>query len=383
MLLALIVGAEAVLLITSRLNPEKQIQAWAARMVKTCGEGDSPSVCYEREIPKLLDRMNMEQVFAVTRAVQEDDPRFSYCHVLGHEVASYETRKDPAKWKDVITRCPSGVCSNGCLHGALQERFRAESLTDAQIAELIPELATVCTPRGAWNPSPIEQASCSHALGHLLMYATNADITRAVAWCEKLDVESPINMLRVCLDGAFMQLYQPLEPEDFVLIAGKEITRGGHEAFCAPFQGSAAWRSCWTEGWPLYLTELQTPSGMDAYCSKVPRDQLSACIESMTYIMVVQFRFNLDALHSYCLGLATDPQTCVSSVATRLLENDNRAVKTAISWCANFSDTALSDGCFGKLASFATEVFSKGTPQHSQLCTSLPAVWQQACAAGQ
>jgi hypothetical protein len=382
-ILALVVAVEVALVAQARLSPGARIATVAADVFSRCQKNDPPASCYEREIPKLLDRMSMEDVFTLTRVVQEKDPRFAYCHVLGHEVASAETRKDPSKWKDVVARCPQGTCSNGCLHGALQERFRAESLTDGQITEQIGEIAMVCAPRDGWNPTGIEQASCAHALGHLLMYATDADIQRSVSWCSEIDRVHPASVLRVCLDGAFMQLYQPLEPEDFELIRGKEVTRQAHEGFCSAFAGTQAWLSCYLEGWPLYLNELQSPSGMDAYCSRVSGDERTSCIESLTYIMVVQMGFDLSSIRSYCLGLKSSPATCAAGVATRLLENDNRAIPQAVAWCTEFTDDAIKKKCFDDLSWYASYVYGDGSDGQKKLCALLPQEWRTSCLAGE
>ena len=50
----------------------------------------------DKEILKLMDEgYSMEQAFAVTQVVQEKDPSYQYCHVLGHYLAAKETQKDP------------------------------------------------------------------------------------------------------------------------------------------------------------------------------------------------------------------------------------------------------------------------------------------------
>ncbi|MEZ4200780.1 MAG: hypothetical protein R3B69_04370 [Candidatus Paceibacterota bacterium] len=96
--------------------------------------------CYDEEIPKLMDAgMSMEDAFAVTATIQDLDPSYQYCHVLGHELSAKETAKDPSRWKDVVARSPLGMCSNGGVHGAFQERFRVEHFDeDEDYTELFP-----------------------------------------------------------------------------------------------------------------------------------------------------------------------------------------------------------------------------------------------------
>ena len=105
-------------------------EAAAETIIATCAQESYAPSCYDKEIPKLMDEgYSMEQAFAVTQVARKD-PSYQYCHVLGHYLAAKETQKDPENWKDVIARIPLGMCSNGAIHGAFQERFRAESLPE-------------------------------------------------------------------------------------------------------------------------------------------------------------------------------------------------------------------------------------------------------------
>jgi hypothetical protein len=169
---------------------EVDLRGYADKMVALCAGISYHPTCYDKEIPKLMQALTMEQVFGVTAIVQDLDHTYTYCHVLGHELAAAEVAKDPSKWKDVITRSPRGLCSNGAIHGAFQERFRRESLDDKEIVELKPELQDVCEPRGTWKPTGLEQGSCYHALGHLVMYITAGEIQKAVSLCGDLALKN-------------------------------------------------------------------------------------------------------------------------------------------------------------------------------------------------
>jgi hypothetical protein len=205
--------------VTAKPVSSSQISELAKQMVDRCKTSKFTQTCYDKEIPKLMDNptnLSMENAFAVTRIVQDIDKSFPYCHVLGHELSAKEVNKDPSKWKDVVSRCPSGTCSNGCIHGGFQEKFRAESLTDAQVQQVLPDLKTICEDRDNWHPTGLEQASCYHALGHLTMYLTRADTTKSSSLCNTIAQKSDGRDFRhLCYDGVFMQIYQPLEPEDF------------------------------------------------------------------------------------------------------------------------------------------------------------------------
>jgi hypothetical protein len=199
-----------------KLNTNKDSQnldLLAEQVLLKCREAKDKPSCYDREIPLLMDTISMEEAFSVTARIQSQDRSYSYCHVLGHKLSAKETRKHPDAWKDVITRCPFGMCSNGCTHGAFQERFRVEdTLTDPEIENLKGELSTVCEARGDWKPTGMEQATCYHALGHLTMYLTGADMKKAVSLCKDISRKSDgRNFENVCFDGVFMQMFQPLE----------------------------------------------------------------------------------------------------------------------------------------------------------------------------
>ncbi|MBX9765211.1 hypothetical protein K2X83_01060, partial [Patescibacteria group bacterium] len=113
-------------------SPEKNLERLAEKVIATCSKESYPPTCYDEEIPRLMDTgLSMEEAFQVTTVIQNKVSDYFYCHVLGHNLSAKETAKDPSKWTEVVARCPVGMCSNGCLHGAAQERFRAESLSEA------------------------------------------------------------------------------------------------------------------------------------------------------------------------------------------------------------------------------------------------------------
>jgi len=124
----------AVIFIVNKSNSEQKkilsnqaLQKYADDVLAKCQSETYSPGCYDREIPKLMDYISMEDAFKVTSIVQGEDKTYTYCHVLGHKLAAREIDKDPSKWKEVVTRCPSGICSNGCIHGGFQEKFRSET----------------------------------------------------------------------------------------------------------------------------------------------------------------------------------------------------------------------------------------------------------------
>ena len=352
----------------------------AELVLARCRAESSRPSCYDREIPKLMDAMSMEEAFAITKIVQDKDPAYRFCHVLGHELSAREVKKDPNEWKTVLARCPSGVCSNGCIHGGLQERFRAESLTDAQIGQLIPDLQTLCEAQGARQPTGLERGTCYHALGHLTMYMTNGDIRKSVGLCENITKNAPGEAFHhVCLDGAFMQIFQPLEPEDFALVKGKQPTKEVLGAFCHPFSGEAR-GSCLSEAWPLFAEEIKQPNGLVAFCDREELSERDRCYTGLFYVLTVQLGFDTSALEDFCAALPDARRgQCASQVASRLIETDYRNIAAAVQFCALAAAYGSSAACFNNMVAEAAFNFHPGSPQFLELCSALPEAWKQQC----
>lgn len=359
---------------------ESQLQNWAQEVLAKCrGEKYKPG-CYDREIPKLMDYISMEDAFGVTKIIQDEDKNYPYCHVLGHKLSAREIQKDPSKWKDVVSRCPSGVCSNGCIHGGFQERFRAENFTDEEIINLKPDLTDLCEARANWQPTGLEQASCYHALGHLTMYLTSADINKATRLCEETAIKKDgRNFSQLCFDGAFMQIYQPLEPEDFALIKDKEVKKETVDSFCANFEGKRK-ASCLSESWPLFGAEIQQPEGLIKFCSKEEAQEQGRCFEGMLYVLTAQFNFDSQKIHDFCLGLPDDKQgKCFANSASRMIETDYRNIDNSVKLCLNSQTDINQDACFSELLKYSTYNFHVGSEQFLKLCNGLPAEWKIKC----
>lgn len=335
--------------------------------------------CYDREIPKLMDSISMEDAFAVTRIVQDKDRSYGFCHVLGHELSGREVKKNPNEWKTVIARCPSGMCSNGCIHGGLQERFRTESLSDTQARQLIPDLQTLCEQKPNWQPTGLERGTCYHALGHLAMYMTSGDIKKSAVLCDEITKGPGRDFHHVCLDGAFMQIFQPLEPEDFALVKGKQPTQETFDAFCDQFSGEQK-GSCRSEAWPLFANEVKQPQGLVGFCDREDAAERDRCYNGMFYVLTVQFQFNTDAMRQFCGELpALRRGQCFAGVASRLIETDYRNVSMAVQFCRDASGYDPSDRCFQEMAAYAGFNFHPGSPEFLDLCNKLPEQWKQKC----
>lgn len=384
--LGFIILFELVLLFKDRLpfNQTKKLPltAYSSKILNQCSGKKNNQTCYEKEVPNLMNppiNLSMEDSFQVTKLIQDQDKSYNYCHVLGHKLAANEVAKDPSQWKDVVTRCPSGVCSNGCIHGGFQERFRAESFSDSEIQTIKPEFVDLCEPRGSWSPTGLEQGSCYHALGHLTMYVTNGNLQRATQLCKDIVPEKRGSAtLQLCFDGAFMQIFQPLEPEDFALIKGKEPTRENVDKLCSSFP-KAERASCQSESWPLFRQELLNPDQLVKFCSKTDNQYQDRCYSALIYVLTAQFQLNTTKMKDYCNKLPSNRQgICYANTASRLIEVDYRNAKQAADLCSSSADE-VQTVCFNELLKYSSYNFRVGSNDFYQMCNALPSIWKDKC----
>lgn len=362
-------------------NAERSFERYADTIVRACAARAHRPSCYDQEIPKLMATLSLEDAFRVTRIVQERDQNYWYCHVLGHELATNETKKDPDRWKDVVARCPSGMCSNGCIHGAFQERFRAEALPDTSVAELTKELSGTCMARPGWDPTGLERATCYHALGHLAMYGTAANTAKSTQLCDAITTRDGANQfLQICYDGVFMQIFQPLEPEDEALVKDIRPSASMVQSFCGRFSGMAH-GSCWSESWPLAYREVTTPDGLVRFCSAVDAgDQRNRCFSALFYVLMAQFNLDLERMKMFCGGLPADRQgRCVANAASRLIETDARLIDQSVGLCRWAAAIGVADTCYQELLTYSTYNFHKGSEPYHKLCNALPGSWRTQC----
>lgn len=374
-------GERAVTLVDAIGEPN--LAQYADEVVAACANEEYKPSCYDEEIPRLMDELTMEEAFAVTRIVQDRDQSYYYCHVLGHNISAREASKDLSQWTDVIGRCPLGMCSNGCLHGTFQERFRdAEELSREKVQDTLPQLRSICEDSDSRTFTGLERASCFHALGHLSMYITAADITRATDLCDAMTAQGRLGFRDVCYDGAFMQIFQPLEPEDFALIEDiepqtpQEATR-----FCEQFTGSR-YSSCHRESWPHFREELEASAqGIVDFCTRArtPMNE-DRCYLGMLYVLTPNLDFDVERVANYCSGMPDERKgICFGSAASRFVETDYRLAEDASALCARGTEYGAGDACYRELLFYSTYNYHPGSAEFVQLCEALPGEWQERC----
>ena len=359
---------------------DARLHGEADSVINACAEESYKPACYDKEIPKVMDRgLTLEESFKVTRIIQEKDTSYWYCHVLGHNVSAKEAAKDISKWTEVVARCPQGMCSNGCLHGAFQERFRGEIVSDEELEELIPEIDSICKKGGGRNFTGLEQASCYHAIGHLTMYITNADIERAVDVCDRVASKS---FQGLCYDGAYMQIFQPLEPEDIALVQDiAPQTREEAIDFCAQFDGRRR-TSCYMETWPLFVEDFDTQFGaIERFCDREfsHRDRVR-CFNGVFYVMAAQSNFDETQITKLCSYVSDSVKAqCYANSASRFLETDYKLAQKAVAVCEQARSVGVAEQCYEELLFYSAYNYHVGSDAYISLCRSLPGEWKDRC----
>lgn len=382
----MVIGSKGSVLVFNNGN----LDFFAQKIIKACSKDSYPRGCYDKEIPKILQKgfVTMEQAFAVTNKIQQIDKSYLYCHVLGHELADIETRKDPNKWLDVITRCPSVQCNNGCEHGAVMRRFKgSDVLSDSQLAAIIPDLKIACEPRGSWKPTEVERSMCYHSLGHLGMYITDANVAKSLSICKQVGIKDDgRNYYQTCVQGVFMIIFQSLDKDDEALVAKIKPKKEEVESFCSKYTG-VEFMACRTEAWPYFFNDFDKPSGLSAFCAfakgKYYRDWcFDVGLRGQLSLNILGSQ-GVGGISKYCLSLPADVSArCFPSVATAWVQDEPHYIKDSISLCKDAEKYGYADGCYKGLLFFSKFSFNKGSSEWLDYCNNFPGSYKEACLSG-
>ncbi len=366
------------------------ITFFAQRIINKCTAESYHPACYDREIPKLMQKgfLTMEETFEVTKKIQGSDRTYLYCHVLGHELADIETRKDPEKWLDVIARCPTLTCNNGCEHGAVMRRFKgSDVLSESQLASIIPDLKIACEPRGDWHPTEVERSMCYHSLGHLAMYITDANLEKSLNICKEVGIKPDgRNYYQTCVQGAFMIIFQPLDQDDISLVAKIKPKKEDVIGFCSKYIGSLN-IACRTEAWPYYFNDFKNPSGLINFC-KFTKNEYD---RNWCYDTGLRGHLSLDILQSsgvvgvisYCLALPVNMQErCVASIANGWVQDEPNYITDSIKLCKAAEPYRFSDSCYKGLLFFSKFSFNKGSAGWISYCNNFEGKYRDECFSG-
>jgi len=364
--------AVLVILLVLVMSLPRSLESYAQTIVNACKTRAYRPACYEKEIPKLMEKISMEDAFAVTKFVQEKDPQFAYCHVVAHILTERETKKNASQWKNVMLRCPMATCNYGCLHGSLIARFRGESLSDEQIEEMIPDISDVCEPRIGFNPTPIEKTMCYHGIGHLAMYMTDGKPEKSIPICERVGKE----YVKTCVEGIFMTVFQSIDPEDLALVIDIKPKKEGVADFCKAF--GSYWQHCRRESFFLFLQEAENPQKLNSLCSyAIDQESRRDCY--WAYVNVITDKAfergqGITSINSYCKNVPW----CYSGAAMRLVQVDPaNNIRLANEIC-QMAQNDTSD-CYNNLLYYATFSFSAQSELFVSYCQALSDPWRNQC----
>src|SRR3989344_1819521 len=384
-------------------------ESYADEIIKKCNSLDKSYVsqrCYDVEIPKLMPRISMEDAFEVIKIIQSKDDTYWACHEAGHDLSAKEYYKDTDNWNEVMTRCPVGMCSTGCLHGTIQEHFSSEALNGVQLDELLPDLSYLCEKRSNWDPTPQQQSSCYHEIGHLSIYITGADLNRSAKICEEMGISTDgRNYLQTCYEGIFMQIFQPREIDDFALIynfvpekeklsdceqyAGDGFKKGacwkigwkGNVAgFCGQFKSDFG-NACFREAWVIDDEKLVTAQGMTDFC-RYAGDSVEErkCYNKIFYGLMDTIEFNETKMIKICIDMPEGIKShCFADTAARMMETDKQLIERAIKLCDLAEPLYTGDECYNKLIYSGSRIIHAYTEEFNSFCRKFSSQWKLKC----
>lgn len=366
----------------ARLLPPPNLEELALRIIEECKFTKVHQYCYEKKIPLLMDSpyyLSMQQGFEVMTQIQKRDKSYGYCHVTAHHLSEKEVSNDPDNWKSVITKCPLGSCANGCVHGVFMQKFNAERFTPTQLDAISQELGSICQKNDLWQPTRSETNGCFHALGHTAMYLSDANINQSLDFCNTITSQYNGNFVYSCYQGVFMQVFQPLEAEDKILVAKIRPAKNEVVQFCAPYEGFPR-LACFSESWPYFYPGLKDPRKLSEFCSPFEDKDKRYCYSTVMDILTSSTQLDIDFMRDYCAQLTSpSPGACMGYVAIRLLHINNRHQNWALDICKKSEDIDIAGECYQALINSAHLFLKNPQADRKIFCQKFPSWWQEVC----
>jgi hypothetical protein len=181
-----------------------------------------------------------------------------------------------------------------------------------------------------------------------------------------------------------MQLFQPLEPEDYALVDMLPFvpTKQNLKKFCTEnSQNDTQYGACWREAWPLFGDDIYNEGGIDAYCGVLSDTQ----DKNLCYItaFTINGRHNLGdrkKMASICNSLNDENKgSCFARGANAFGEEDPNLVDEGVAMCGNANTKAAQNECYSFLAGVASFNFHPDSPAFEALCTALPQEFKRQC----
>lgn len=358
--------------------PGRSLDEYTGEIMSHCSQSPYRSICYNDLIPEYFEKVGLVDSFKLIRKVQQSDRAYGYCHLAAHEIARQGVEEDPKNWRDVLSRCPrDGMCANGCLHGALITRFvGAESgMSRVEIDEAISELSGICEPRSGWDPSALDKGNCYHGLGHLAMYMTVGDMDGSLEICGRfVEGDDPANMRSLCYGGVFMQLFQPLEPEDEAMVAHIDVSQDNFVEFCNQFPRGGGRTECFERGSMLFPNATTDGLVMKRFCELSADRQITESCYAMIFSLVGSGSdYDSERIAAICDTVEPERRgDCYGLSAINMIDADPTFISRVPEVCEASDDNGVRDACFAKVSWYAPYRFNQGTKNFDSLCQVLP-----------
>ncbi|MBA3733450.1 hypothetical protein H0W91_03700, partial [Patescibacteria group bacterium] len=192
--------------------------------------------------------------------------------------------------------------------------------------------------------------------------------------------------VQTCTQGIFMQIFQPLEPEDLALVKNLVQTKNTVKKFCSTFKDKQImFDACTSESWPLFGAELMNPKYMEKFCSystaPYAYKKCQANMMSMITLSLVLKNTELSGLNDFCLGLSSSEKRgdCFASAAGRLIQIDPVFVTRALSVCQTADKSKLGKSCYETVVQYGKLSFLLDSKEYKDYCTKLPDSWSKMC----
>lgn len=345
-------------LFTYSVNPERfrlseRYQISAENIISNCKEEFDWRDCYGEQLGRLSGRMGLPETLQVLNEIMVKDARANDCHLISHEIAAAEIKKDPDNWLAMFKFVDQNMCMGGYIHGAIEGKKLFDNsmkIDETTIPEICNSIQEATSNR---NIDP-----CAHVMGHILLVENGADLKKASAICDKLPGAA---MQAYCNNGMFMEnitrtnlATHGFNEQFFVTDANANLI----EEKCEEFQGVAR-TSCWRELAHMYVDLANNDLGaVWSLCSRASdENNRNECyIHSFNSVLPV-VNFDSKQLPELCERLDVKKRgRCYSWAVTSLILSSKNLADRAVDVCETSGD--FKESCYKILGERLSSVAS-------------------------
>lgn len=359
----------------SKADPQKEAQ----KIIYECQNLHAKESCYSDKFKKLTEKTDMSFAKQVLSKVQDVDPKQTLgCHLIAHYISIAETKKDPSKWKELLSEIDSNSCTGGYVHGILE----AHMATNPDYKITATQIPVICSYLPDANAGG--DINCSHNLGHILLAQEQDDIKKSVEICNQVEDSK---MKYECLSGIFMERMTRLNLEAHGIskrISWDEKNTAEMEKICREHTGIAG-LTCWREIVHMFsVLNNNEPQGVYDACYSAPQEEYAKdCYLHGTSIMAVSYDFkqeNLDKICSFYNEDAPAYNKCSSYLLGGMLMSSAKFSNQVIGYC-NSSPDEHKASCFGVMGNVLNGAV-KSLPEREKICSSAPVEYKENCLKG-